>query len=97
MVVTGYCCCHLCTNKHPGDKSYGVTASGKRVAPGMCAADKSVPFGTVYEIPGYGRAVVEDRGGAIRGNRIDVFYRTHAEAIRFGRQTLQVNFYGENQ
>jgi Uncharacterized protein conserved in bacteria len=33
---------------------------------------------------------VEDRGGAIQGNRIDVFFPTHQEALNFGRQTADV-------
>jgi len=32
----------------------------------------------------------EDRGGAIKGNKIDVFFDTHKEALNFGRQTAEV-------
>ena len=41
-------------------------------------------------VPGYGYGVVEDRGGAIRGRRIDLFYRKHSEALQWGRQTKRV-------
>ena len=33
---------------------------------------------------------VEDRGGAIKGNRIDIFFTTHQDALNFGRQTADV-------
>ena len=85
-IVTAYCPCRQCC----GPNARGITASGKRVRVGMCAADRRVPFGTVFVISGYGRAVVEDRGGAIKGNRIDVFFETHDEALRWGRRTVKV-------
>lgn len=72
-------------------KQVGITASGTRARPGTVAADTSVlPFGTLLYIPGYGWGRVEDRGGAIRGNRLDVFYRRHDEALQWGRQHLDV-------
>jgi 3D (Asp-Asp-Asp) domain-containing protein len=86
MIVTAYCPCRKCCGPH----ARGVTASGKKVRRGMCAADKSIPFGTVFNVPGYGRAVVDDRGGAIRGNRLDVYFPTHAQARAWGRRTLTI-------
>ncbi len=86
-LVTSYCPCKLCC----GPSAKGITASGKRVRVGMCAADKSVPFGTVYDVPGYGRAVVEDRGGAIKGNHIDVYLPTHKAALAWGAKRLKIN------
>jgi len=96
-VVTAYCSCERCCGKKPGHPAYGITASGKRIRVGMCAADPSIPFGPVINVPGYGRAVVEDRGGAIRGHRLDIYFPTHAQALRWGRQTLTVTIYaGDN-
>jgi len=73
-------------------KKVGVTASGTKAKPGRTiAADTSVlPFGTRLKVPGYGWGVVEDRGGAIQGNRIDLFFRTHKEALEWGRRTVTV-------
>lgn len=73
-------------------KQVGVTASGTRARPGTIAADpKFYPFGTVMYVPGYGYGRVEDTGGDIKGPaRIDLFYRTHQRALRWGRQTVDV-------
>ena len=75
----------------------GITASGYSVwTNGMklVAADtRKLPFGTLISIPGYngGEPVpVLDRGGAIKGNRLDVLYPTHEIARRWGRQHLKV-------
>ena len=81
--VTAYCPCPLCCGIHAD----GVTASGTRADHPLVAAPGRFPFGTLIQIPGYagGRWVrVEDRGGAIKGNRLDVFFPTHAEALRWG-------------
>ena len=60
--------------------------------PGTIAADtKHYPFGTVMDVPGYGRGIVEDRGGAIKGpGRIDLYFNTHREALRWGRKNVSV-------
>ncbi len=68
-------------------KEVGITASGTRASRGTIAADTSVlPFGTIVEVPGYGYGRVEDRGGAIKGNRLDLWFPSHEEAQRWGRQ-----------
>ena len=67
------------------------TATGTPVRHGVIAVDPSViPLGTRVFIPGYGEAVAEDIGGAIHGYRIDVAFDTHAEALMFGRQDLEI-------
>jgi len=87
--VTAYCPCKQCC----GPKAKGITASGKPVTANggrFCAADKSVPFGTMLDIPGYGTVPVLDRGGAIKGRRLDVYFPTHKEALRWGVKWLRV-------
>lgn len=81
--VTAYCPCTKCC----GTCSPGITASGHRIEPGdvFVAAPKNIPFGTKVFVPGYGWSTVQDRGGAIKGNRIDVFFPTHQEALEWGR------------
>lgn len=92
MRVTAYCPCEKCC----GRWADGVTASGEPVTANggrFAAADRSIPFGTMIEIPGYngGRAVpVLDRGGAIRGDRLDVFFPTHEQALRWGVRHIDV-------
>lgn len=73
-------------------KIVGLTSSGEWARYGTIAADtRHYPYGTVMIIPGYGRGVVQDIGGAIKGrNRIDVFFKTRRRAIKWGRQTLNV-------
>lgn len=90
-VITAYCACYDCCNKKPTDKGYGITASGEKAVQGVTvAADKSIPFGTRIYIEGVGERIVQDRGGAIKGNRIDLYFDSHQSALNFGRQTKQV-------
>lgn len=72
-------------------KKVGVTASGAVAAHGTVAADPKVfKFGARLSIPGYGIGRVEDVGGAIRGRHIDIWFPSHAEAIKWGRRWLKV-------
>jgi len=77
----------------------GITASGRSVwmnGGRLVAADRSIPFGTILTIPGYnnGNPVqVWDRGGAIRGNRLDLLYPTHEVAMQWGVQEVPVVFW----
>ena len=80
-----------------GEFADGVTASGYSVwTNGMklVAADTRLfPFGTVLSIPGYnnGRPVpVLDRGGMIKGDRLDLLFPTHKLARAWGTQRLEV-------
>ena len=68
-------------------KTVGLTASGVQAHRGTVAADTSVlPFGTVVHVEGYGYGRVEDRGGAIKGNRLDLWFASHDEALKWGRK-----------
>ena len=91
MRVTAYCPCSKCCGKH----SDGITASGHKIRRGdtFVAADRKHSFGTEMLIPGYCKNIpvkVLDRGGAIRGNRLDVFFRTHKQALKWGIRYLNV-------
>lgn len=75
----------------------GITSSNHSVwsnAMKMVAADSKVlPLGSIITVPGYdeGRVVpVLDRGGAIKGNRLDVLYATHEQALKWGVQKIDV-------
>jgi uncharacterized protein YabE (DUF348 family) len=90
--ATAYCSCTICTNS-----GRGITASGTHATMGRTIATSSrFRFGTEFYIPYFrnwsnrGIFVVEDRGGSISGNRIDVYFDTHEEALRFGRKTFKV-------
>jgi 3D (Asp-Asp-Asp) domain-containing protein len=70
-------------------KTVGITAAGTTAQRGVIAADTRVlPFGTILWVPGYGWGRVEDRGGAIQGNKIDLFFPTHEEALQWGRRRV---------
>lgn len=72
-------------------KRVGITADGTKAKKGVIAADISrYPYGTRMYVPGYGWGVVHDRGREITGNRIDVFFEDHEEALKWGRRELTV-------
>ncbi len=84
--LTAYCPCSKCCGK-----TNGITASGKKAkANHTVAADTSLlPFGTELMINGE-TYVVEDRGGAVRGMVIDIFYESHEEANAHGVKYAKV-------
>ena len=71
-------------------KKVGRTADGGQARIGTVAADTSVlPIGTLVFIPEFGWGRVEDRGGAIRGNRVDLWFEDHDQALRWGRRKVK--------
>jgi len=106
MITTGYCKCKKCCGwkrtwyGRPVFKSgplkgkrkkVGFTATNVRAHHGTIAADTSrYPFGTIMYIEGYGYGRVEDRGSAIKGEHIDLFFGSHAEALDWGRRRKKV-------
>jgi 3D (Asp-Asp-Asp) domain-containing protein len=70
-------------------KSDGITASGLKVKENhTIACPPQFPLGTTMKIEGYGTFVCEDRGGAIKGNHVDIYMQTKAQAFAFGRRNL---------
>lgn len=70
-------------------KSDGITASGLKVEEKRTlACPPAFPFGTKIAIEGMGEYRCEDRGGAIKGNKIDIYVETKKEAFAFGRRNL---------
>lgn len=84
--VTAYCPCEKCCGK-----TDGITASGTKATAGRTiAADTSIlPFGTELYINGQ-KYIVEDRGGGVRGNHIDIFFDSHADALEFGKRQMEI-------
>lgn len=83
--VTAYCACVKCCGK-----TNGITASGTKAAANRTvAAPSSFAFGTKIVMNGQ-TYVVEDRGGAIQGNRIDLYMNSHSEALAWGVRYLDV-------
>jgi 3D (Asp-Asp-Asp) domain-containing protein len=73
----------------------GNTASGLPVGVGVIAVDPTViPLGTRLNVPGYGPAVAADVGTAVKGNIIDLWMPTTAQARAWGRRTVTITIYG---
>lgn len=91
MRVTGYCSCPKCCGKF----SDGKTACMHHISKGdvFVAADKRYAFGTEMIIPGYNRTQpvkVLDRGRAIKGNRLDLYFDSHSQAKKWGVKYIDV-------
>ena len=73
--ITGYDICYECCGKIDG-----ITASGAKATVGRTiAAPSNLPFGTKLYIEGIGERIVEDRGGSISGQRLDLLCNNHSE------------------
>lgn len=84
-IVTAY------TKNDPGMDGKGITFTGTKARPGIAAVDPAViPLGSVLYVPGYGYARAEDIGGAIKGNRIDLYFENRSDALKWGRKRMRV-------
>lgn len=82
--LTAYCNCVKCCGKWSG----GACANGEYPTEGVTIAvdPKVIPLNTYVYIDGIGERKAQDTGSAIKGNRIDVYFNDHNEALKFGRQ-----------
>lgn len=96
--LTAYCGCSICCGKwgekRPVDsdgKTIVMTAGSYRAIEGKTvAADIGIlPYGTKIYIGGH-EYTVQDRGGAINGNKIDIYFDNHQDAVDFGVQHKEV-------
>lgn len=85
--LTAYCACEKCCGKWAD----GKTATGTVPVQGRTIAvdEDVIPYGSEVLINGHTYRA-EDCGGAIIGNRIDVYFDNHEEALEFGVQYGQV-------
>ena len=84
--ITAYCSCAKCCGKTTGRTAMGTKATAGRTV----AASGKFAFGTKLNINGH-VYTVEDRGGAINGNKIDIYVNSHAEALAWGVRYLPVS------
>lgn len=87
FVITAYCYCEKCCGK-----SDGVTATGRKAKQGRTVAvdPNVIPYGSIVYIDGVGDYIAEDCGGKIKGNRIDIYFDSHKDALEFGKQEHKV-------
>lgn len=87
-IATAYCPNECCCG--PWSRiAYKATASGVGAVEGRTIAmDPSYPFGTRLYIEGLGERVCEDRGSAIVGNHIDLYFETHEAACEWGMREV---------
>ena len=91
MTATAYTAGFESTGKRPGDRGYGITATGTKARHGTVAVDpRVIPLGTKLYVDGYGYATALDTGGAIKNNKIDLFYDKLSDAKKFGRRNITV-------
>ena len=109
LQVTAYCACGKCCGwernwlgqkvysygPHKGEhKIVGLTADGSWAEKGTIAADTKIfPMGTIMYIEGYGYGVVKDRGSAIQGKHIDIFFKSHNKALDWGNRNMEVKIW----
>lgn len=98
VTCTAYDLSYASCGKNPGDRGYGVTASGMQAQRGVVSVDpRVIPLGSRLYIEAadgsswsYGYAVAGDTGGNIKGNRMDLFMDSRSEALAFGRRAAKV-------
>lgn len=76
----------------------GITSTGINLKknPGLkvIAVDpRVIPLGSKVYVEGYGYAIAGDTGGAIKGNKIDVFIPTKSAALKWGRKTVKIKVF----
>ena len=87
FVATGY------SKNDTSQGTTGITATGKVAVEGIIAVDpKIIPLGTTVEIKDIGVFIADDRGGKIKGNRIDIFFDSKEEAKDFGKKGVWLRF-----
>ncbi len=85
--LTAYCPCKKCSGKWGGGTATGAKAKeGKTIA----VDPKEIPLGSKVKI-GKHTYVAQDVGGAIKGKRIDIFFRTHQRALNFGVKKAKIS------
>lgn len=92
VIATAYCPCEICC----GSNADGKTATGRNAMnPGVAVDKEVIEIGSRLDIPGYDRSngswiLADDTGSAIVGNRIDVRFKTHGEAKKWGKKKIKI-------
>lgn len=91
--LTAYCPCEICcgiwANNRPDDIVYGAIGEELKEGYSIAVDPDVIPYGTDVIINGH-TYKAQDCGGAIKGNRIDVYFEDHDDALEFGVQYTDV-------
>jgi 3D (Asp-Asp-Asp) domain-containing protein len=91
VIATAYTAGSESTGKTQEHPEYGITFSGWKADIGVIAVDPEViPLGSIIYVPGYGYAIALDRGDAIEGNRIDLFFNDLQKALEWGSREVEI-------
>ena len=102
--LTAYCSCSKCcgtwSTKRPKDENGNyivIGASGNVLKQNYSIAvdNRIIPYGTHVNINGHIYRA-DDCGGAIKNNRIDIYFENHKDALKFGVQESEVFIYERN-
>lgn len=91
FTCVAYDACTACCGKTDGITKTGTIATAGRT---VAVDPKVIPLGSTILIDGQ-EYIAEDTGGAIKGNKIDIFHNSHAEALEYGKQTHMVQIKAE--
>ena len=90
----------ICSSTAYTSSAGSMTASGKVVVRNpsgistVSVDPNIIPFGSSLYIEGYGYAVAADKGSAIKGNEVDVFFNGESDCSNWGRKTVKVTILG---
>jgi 3D (Asp-Asp-Asp) domain-containing protein len=91
VTATAYTAGPESTGKTPEHPGFGITFSEWKADIGVIAVDPEViPLGSIVYVPGYGYAIALDRGSAIKGNKIDVFFHDLQKALEWGVKKVEI-------
>lgn len=86
FTATAYCPCYSCSEGYGTSTATGATATeGTTIA----VDPKVIPYGTEVIIDGH-TYIAQDCGGAIKGNKIDIYFNTHSKVAKFGKKKVEV-------
>lgn len=92
FVATGY------SANDPSQGTNSKTFTGKEIYEGVIAVDPDIiPLGSLVEIKDIGLFVADDIGGKIKGNRVDIFFKSKEKALDFGRQQIWLRMIEDNK
>ncbi|MHC4883796.1 MAG: 3D domain-containing protein [Planctomycetota bacterium] len=92
--VTGYCPCSRCCGRFANGRTSTRTSAWR---PGIAVDPKAIAYGSRIDVPGYGMAIADDTGIAMRRNwqnrgviHLDLRFTYHWQARRWGTKNLTV-------